>query len=135
MISKQLAERYKKVTGLDVHPAAPLAEADNNDETVYENPATTAQFPGGDAVQIEWIDKNLKDNGNKDATVLVTYIIEKDGMISDIQIVESSNVVELDREARRLVRSMPKHTPALNEKGQPIRSLKKLKVRFRLMLG
>lgn len=52
--------------------------------------------------------------------VIVQGIIEKDGSISDVKISRSVDTL-LDREALRIVKAMPKWTPA-KLKGKPVRT-------------
>lgn len=62
--------------------------------------------------------------------VLVKAKIEEDGTVSDISIVRSVSS-SLDNEARRVVSSMPKWTPAIASDGKPIRSFIEIPVVFK----
>ena len=72
-------------------------------------------FPGGDAKLREWIKKNMKypsyaKNNGIEGQVLVVFIVEKDGSISNAEVswgVDPS----LDQEALRIVNKMPKWKP------------------------
>jgi hypothetical protein len=58
-------------------------------------------------------------------------IIEKDGLIGDVKIVESINGAELqEKELLRVIRLLPKMIPAQVDDGQPIRSSIKIPVKF-----
>ena len=57
-------------------------------------------------------------------------IIEKDGSISDVKISRSVDP-SLDREALRVVKAMPKWTPA-KLKGKPVRTKCSIPIVFRL---
>lgn len=72
-------------------------------------------FPGGDTKLREWIKKNMKypsyaKNNGIEGQVLVVFIVEKDGSISNAEVswgVDPS----LDQEALRIVNKMPKWKP------------------------
>lgn len=57
---------------------------------------------------------------NIQGTVIVTFVVEKDGSITDIKVTRPANPL-LDEEAVRLVKTMPKWTPAEKD-GKVVRS-------------
>ena len=61
---------------------------------------------------------------------MVTMIIEKDGSISNVEIVRGVDP-SLDREAVRVVRSMSKWTPG-KQKGEIVRVRNNITISFRL---
>ncbi len=73
-------------------------------------------FPGGDAALMQFLAKNVKypvkaEEKGIQGRVVVTFYVEEDGSISDVQ-VEKSVHPSLDKEAIRVVKSMPRWTPA-----------------------
>jgi len=86
---------------------------------VFSLPDTKAEFPGGKKALMNWIKKNINHSletqkkGIK-GKVLVKFIVEKNGSISNITIVESVHKI-LDDEAVRLIKLMPKWQPAKNK--------------------
>lgn len=62
--------------------------------------------------------------------VIVTFVVERDGSITDVKVVKSV-APSLDREAVRVVRSMPKWTPG-KQKGDAVRVKYTMPVTFRL---
>jgi TonB family protein len=62
--------------------------------------------------------------------VLVRFIIEEDGTVSDAKVVQRVSD-ELDAEALRVVSAMPKWTPG-RQNGQPVRVKYTMPVTFRL---
>ena len=83
------------------------------------------EFPGGMSEFVKWLTKNLKYPVNaqkqkKQGTVLVSFIINKDGSISDRKVVKSAGA-ELDKEALRVLRLMPKWKPG-EYHGKPCRT-------------
>ena len=98
-----------------------------------EHVATDPEFPGG-ATRMKWfiqdhvlypeISRELGDQGR----VYVTFIVEPDGVITHVGI-RRTLTPELDEEAKRLVRAMPKWTPALLD-GEKVRSSCALPITF-----
>ena len=67
---------------------------------------------------------------NIQGTVYVYCVIEKDGSISHVKILRSDNTI-LNKEAIRVIATMPKWTPA-KEKGVPQRIEYSIAVNFKL---
>ena len=92
-------------------------------------------FPGGDVKLREWIKKNMKypsyaKNNGIEGQVLVVFIVEKDGSISNAEVswgVDPS----LDQEALRIVNKMPKWKPGKQE-GSTVRVKFHLPIKFML---
>ena len=69
------------------------------------------QFPGGPSAMFQYLSKNNKySDSYVRGRVLVTCVIEKDGSITDVKVVKSLDS-SADREAQRLVKSMPNWIP------------------------
>ncbi len=98
---------------------------------VYEIVGTMPRFPGdlsryfADSIRVP------KDtNGEKiRGTVYLTFIVEKDGSLSDIKILRSV-CQSLDSEAERVVSGMPRWTPGKQD-GVPVRVKTTLPIYFR----
>ena len=99
------------------------------------DPYDKAQFPGGPDSLKSFLQKNLhypqevQDEGIE-GVVVVQFIVEKDGSISDAKAIRSVDSL-LDTEVLRVVQSMPKWIPAEMD-GKAVRSIFKLPVRFKL---
>lgn len=108
---------------------------DDTSNDVYDFREHDAKFPGGMDSLIAYLDKNMRypktasDNAIQ-GTVYLRFIVNIDGSISDITVVRDV-FKELDEEAIRLVREMPKWTPAFN-RGAPVRYRFTIPVNFRL---
>lgn len=104
-------------------------------EKVFEAVEQQAQFPGGPGALNSWLSKNLnypelaQQNG-VEGKVIVQFVVEKDGSISSPVIARGVDK-DLDREAIRVVRKMPKWSPGKNN-GVAVRSKFTLPVVFRL---
>ena len=110
-------------------------EVFNKNDTIYNVPAMRAQYPGGDPKIFKFIYENVRypklcHEFGVQGRVLVTFVIEKDGSISNVQVVRSVDPA-LDREAVNVVKRMPKWNPGMNN-GQPARVKFTLPVTFKL---
>lgn len=91
-------------------------------------------FPGGESAMKSYLNSNVKypveaqENGIQ-GRVIVQFIIEKNGSISDVKISRSVNP-SFDREALRVVKAMPKWNPG-KLKGIPARVKNEVPVVFR----
>ena len=108
-------------------------KADENGifQVVEEQP----QFPGGMAALMEYLKKNVrypatcKEQGLQ-GRVIVQFVVNSDGSICDEKLIKSVDP-QLDAEALRVIRSMPKWKPGM-QKGKPVRVRYTLPVTFRL---
>lgn len=89
-------------------------------EVVEQNPT----FPGGTAALMSWLSQNIKypviaaENGVK-GRVIVQFVVEKDGSITDVVVVKSVDP-SLDKEATRVIKNMPHWIPG-RQNGSPVR--------------
>ena len=67
---------------------------------------------------------------NEQGRVFLSFVVEKDGSITNV-VVERGVSVDLDREAKRVLRKMPKWIPG-ELKGEIVRSIQRLPIQFRL---
>lgn len=104
-----------------------------DDDTVDEFPAIPTEYIGGITAMKSFINNKVRypeeDRilGNQ-GRVYVSFIIEKDGSISNVGI-ERGVSEGLDREAKRLVRSFPNWKPAENVYGT-VRTRVRLPINF-----
>lgn len=109
-------------------------KASGND-AVFTAVEEMPQFPGGDTELMAFIRDNVKfpkeclDQGIQ-GRVIVRFIIEKDGSISDTEILRTPDD-RLSAEAIRVIKAMPKWTPG-KQRGQAVRVFYVLPVTFRL---
>jgi Ca-activated chloride channel family protein len=86
-------------------------------DSVYEQAELMPSFPGGEKALKQFFEKNLtySDEAKRrgiEGTVTVTFVVEADGSISDIQLKPGRKIDEvLEPEALRLIRMMPKWIP------------------------
>lgn len=102
---------------------------------VYDVVEVMPQYPGGQIAMLKYIMENIKypkqimEEGIQ-GRVTVRFIVEKDGSISDVKPILSVHPL-LDKEAVRVVKSMPKWTPGKHN-GKPVRVRFNLPVMFKL---
>ena len=98
-------------------------------------PETMPQFPGGQLMLMKYLADNIKYSASavknkKEGRVIVTFIVQKNGSITHAKIVRSIDP-ELDAEALRVVKGMPKWTPG-TQFGKPVSVKYTLPVKFSL---
>lgn len=101
------------------------------EDSVYRHVDKKAQFPGGPDSLKSFIRKNLcypSEDDCFEGSVIVRFIVEKDGSISNVKVIRSIEPL-VDDEAVRVVRSMPKWIPAEKD-GKAVRSRSMLPVKF-----
>ena len=108
---------------------------EDNAEKVYDVVEEMPEFPGGPAVLYETLVKSIQypeEARIKGAQgrAIVTFIVEKDGSISNARVVKSVDP-SLDAEALRVINSMPKWNPG-KQNGEPVRVKYTAPVRFSL---
>lgn len=118
-------------------PPAPEGEEDviEFEEEVIEFPDVEAGFPGGAAALQKFIKENVQYpqtsiEMNEQGRVYLSFVVENDGSISNIA-VERGVSADLDREAKRVVREMPKWIPG-EAKGKKARTRCRLPINFTL---
>jgi len=123
----------------DVTPPAPPPPIEQKVEPVaapiVEFPDVEAGFPGGPAEMMKWINDNVKYpqtsiEMNEQGRVFLSFVVEKDGSISNVK-VERGISIDLDREAKRVVRKMPKWVPG-ESAGRAVRARCRLPINFQL---
>jgi len=110
-------------------------EQEVNDNEIYTIIDEFPSFPGGDMERINYIRSklvypNTAIINSVQGSVVVVFIIEKDGSISNIKI-EKGIGSGCDEEAVRVVQNMPNWMPG-KQRGKAVRVLLKMPIRFSL---
>lgn len=114
-----------------VQQEPPKVEENKVFDVVEQMPA----FPGGPAALMKYLSENIHyptvaaENGVQ-GRVVVGFIVEKDGSVTDVNILKGQDP-SLDREAMRVVKSMPKWIPG-KQNGSSVRVKYQVPVQFRL---
>ena len=113
---------------------APVVE--EVEEEIFVVVESMPEFPGGAQEMMKFIAENIKypviaqENGIQ-GRVICQFVIEKNGSVTDIQVVRSSGDASLDKEAERVIKNMPKWKPG-KQRGKPVRVKYTIPVAFRL---
>ncbi len=104
-------------------------------EKVFDVVEQMPEFPGGMEGMMKFLVENVRypeaaHKAQTEGRVLVQFIVETDGTVSNTKVVEKVND-DLDGEAIRVVGSMPKWKPG-RQNGKPVRVKYTLPVTFRL---
>ena len=106
------------------------------ENVVFKVVETMPSFPGGDAALMKFISDNVRypaiaqENGIQ-GRAICQFTVEKDGSITDIQILRSAGDETLDKEAKRVIKSMPKWSPG-KQRGKAVRVSYTIPINFRL---
>ena len=95
-------------------------------------PYTYPSFPGGQEAMLQFLKENLQwpdVEADVQGRVIVTFVVETDGSLTDLKVVRGLDPA-FDKEALRIVKSMPKWIPG-TQNGQPIRVRYSVPVTFR----
>lgn len=132
----------KKTRTSETNVANPISSSqliDNettlNDNEIFVVIDEQAEFPGGLPALMKWLSQQIRypeaaQQNDIQGRVVVRFVVEKDGSIGQVTIVKGINK-DLDSEAIRVVKNMPKWHPGKNN-GIPVRSYFNLPVTFRL---
>ena len=107
----------------------------SDNSKVFDVVEEMPQFPGGPSALFEYIAQNIKypvvaeENGVQ-GRVIVSFVVERDGTITDVRVIKSVDP-SLDKEAQRVVKSMPYWIPG-KQNGSPVRVKYTVPVTFKL---
>jgi len=128
-------DKEGKVMELKENVVQPEKPKDETENKVFDVVEQMPSFPGGQGALMQWLGSNIKypvvaeENGIQ-GRVIVQFVVEKDGSVTDVKVVKSVDP-SLDKEAARVVKSMPKWIPG-KQNGAPVRVKYTVPVTFRL---
>ena len=104
-------------------------------ETIYRSVEQMPRFPGGEAALMKYLDSHivyppLAAMNEVEGRVVVQFVVKKDGSVGEVKIVRSVDK-DLDKEAIRVVKSLPKFTPG-RQNGKAVNVWYTLPVPFKL---
>jgi periplasmic protein TonB len=117
-----------------------VVEAPKKDDEDYDKTFTKveieSEFPGGAAAWLRYLNKNLRYpddavNNEIQGTVIVQFIVDKEGNVSDVQAISGPDNGGLREEAMRVIKKSGKWTPAV-QNGRQVKSYKKQPIVFKL---
>lgn len=122
-------------TATETTALSPVAVDDKDNPLNFQVIEKLPEFPGGIVEFMKWLTKTLRypvlaQQQKIQGKVVVAFIINKDGTITDQKVITSVSP-ELDREALRVVRIMPKWKPG-EDRGKPCRTYFCIPINFKL---
>ncbi|MCR5050958.1 MAG: TonB family protein [Paludibacteraceae bacterium] len=111
-------------------------EPDEPDDVIFKVVESMPEFPGGQQALFRYLSENVKypviaqENGIQ-GKVVCQFVVNKDGSIVDIEVVRSSGDSSLDKEAVRVIKTMPKWKPG-KQRGKAVRVKYTVPVNFKL---
>ena len=113
---------------------APVEEEE--EEVIFVVVEKMPEFPGGQQALFKYLSENVKypviaqENGIQ-GRVICQFVVNKDGSIVEVEVVRSGGDPSLDKEAVRVIKSMPKWKPG-QQRGKPVRVNYTVPVNFKL---
>lgn len=113
-----------------------VEEEEPEEQEIFEVVEQMPEFPnGGMAGLMQYLGKNIKyptiaQESGTQGRVTVQFVVNKDGSIVDAKVVRSVDPY-LDKEALRVINTMPKWNPGM-QRGKPVRVKFTVPVMFRL---
>ena len=113
----------------------PKVEPEAKPEVVFKSVEQMPQFPGGEAALMKYLASHINypimaAENNIQGRVVVQFVIDKTGRVGEVTLVRSVDK-DLDNEAIRVCKSLPKFTPG-RQNGQPVSVWYTLPVTFKL---
>lgn len=110
-------------------------EEEEEEELIFTVVEQMPEFPGGKSNLLSFLSQNVKypseaQTKGIQGRVTCSFVVNRDGSITDVEVVHSVNTL-LDKEAIRVINSMPKWIPGKN-KGRFIRVKHTVPITFRL---
>ena len=131
--SREQLENLNKQVKVEV--PEPVKKEEPKKDEIFKSVEQPPTFPGGDAALMKYLSSHLQyptmaQENNIQGKVIVQFVVEKDGHVGDVKVVRSVDK-DLDREAIRVCKSLPKFTPG-RQNGQVVRVWYTLPVNFKL---
>ena len=104
-------------------------------EEVFRSVEQRPQFPGGEAALMKYLQSHINyppmaAENNVQGRVVVQFVVDKTGKVGEVKVVRSVDK-DLDKEAVRVCKSLPKFTPG-RQNGQAVSVWYTLPVTFKL---
>ena len=119
----------------DVVIVEPKPVVDDKPEEVFHSVEQMPQFPGGDAALMKYLASHINyppmaAENNVQGKVILQFVVGKDGRVGEVLVARSVDK-DLDKEAMRVVKSLPKFSPG-RQNGRPVSVWYTLPVQFKL---
>lgn len=113
---------------------APSAKDGSDYDRTFTKVEIESEYPGGIAAWMRYLKRNFRYpedalTNELQGTVMVQFIVDKEGMVSDVQVVSGPTLGGLREEAMRVIRLSGKWIPAI-QNGRKVRSYKQQPIIF-----
>jgi len=124
-----ISEHIKEVVVEDKKPV------EEKPDEVFKSVEQMPQFPGGEGALIKYLSSHINyppmaAENDIQGRVVVAFVVDKTGKVGEVNVVRSVDK-DLDREAVRVCKSLPKFVPG-RQNGQPVSVWFTLPVTFKL---
>ena len=128
-------KRHRKIIVENVYENPVSNTANGNDDTIYRSAEQMPRFPGGEAALMKYLESHINyppeaAKNNVQGHVIVQFVVKKDGSIGEVKVVRSLEK-DLDKEAIRVIKSLPNFTPGRQD-GKAVSVWYTLPVPFKL---
>ncbi len=111
------------------------APKETKKEEIFRSVEQMPQFPGGEAALMKYLSSHIQypamaAENNIQGRVVVQFVVDKTGKVGEVKVVRSVDK-DLDKEAVRVCKSLPKFTPG-RQNGQAVSVWYTLPVSFKL---
>jgi len=133
--AKDFDEGTDDVTVVREHKDEIVVEEKHEPEKVFTAVEQMPAFPGGEAELYKWVSSHIRypamaAENNVQGRVTVQFVVQKDGSIGEVKVLRGKDP-DLDKEAVRVVKSLPKFIPG-KMNGQAVNVWFTLPINFRL---
>ena len=130
--STNLNDFKERINEIVVEEKKPVEE---KPEPIFISVEQMPQFPGGEAALMKYLASHINyppmaAENNIQGRVIVQFVVDKTGKVGEVKLARSVDK-DLDNEALRVCKSLPKFTPG-RQNGQPVSVWYTLPVTFKL---
>jgi periplasmic protein TonB len=130
------AENIDRTGEIDFdEPVQEVLKEGNDEDIIFTVVEQQAEYPGGLQAMAKFLQKNMKYPAvarrmGIEGSVFVSFVIDREGVISDIQVVKGISA-ECDKEAARVIKLMPPWKPG-KQNGKAVKCRFVLPIKFKL---
>lgn len=122
-------------TEVEEYEPAPMEEEEKEEDKVFVVVEDQPEFPGGEKARMRYLRNSIEypqlaRESGIEGTVYVTFVVEKDGSITNVKVLRGIGG-GCDKEAIRVVKEMPKWEPG-KQRGKAVRVQFNMPIRFTL---
>ena len=138
VVSKKKTLEEDEDLGIGIYESEDRKQLGEVEPKVFTYVEQMPVFPGGEAALQKFIHDHLKypqvslEEGTQ-GTVMLRFVINENGSVGEVQVLKSLDTY-CDREAKRVVQSLPRFTPGLQQ-SKPVKVWFQFPIRFEIDSG